>query len=240
MKSKLISSVSAMAIVAVASVAWACPGSKNCSGSEAKTVAYKGGSESIEKTVDTILASMPSMKFVVEGETIGCSMTADHAAKAGKAVKYLVGEETFATEEEASARLTSLVDAEIKSLQSMQYAVNGSCGSCPVTAKRLAKQQSTTVAYRVGGLDFTNQSKAEKAAVLAKAAADEVTMTYKVGDKSFCCNKMAGKAMTETKAKSMTYLVAGKETPCSKTAASMLARAKVTAIVKAATQANQL
>jgi len=253
MKSKLIGTILAVAIIALASPAWACPG-KSCGGNKAKTsakkgsccgnktkaVAQKGSSGSIDKTVETILASMPEMQFMVEGKTIGCSMTAGQAAKDGKEVKYVVGKDVFATEKEANVRLASLVEKEIQTLQSLQYAVNGSCGSCPVTAKRLAKEQGATVVYRVGGLDFADQSKAEKAVVLAKAAADEVKMTYKVGDKSFCCGKMAGEAMTKSKTKSMTYLVAGKETPCSKTATSMLARAKVTAIVKAVAQANRL
>ncbi len=281
MKSKLIGSVSVMAIFAFASVTWACPGCKgsssnkaktaakkgsccgskvkavaqkssccgskveavaqkgSCCGSKATTVAQKGSSDSIEKTVDTILASMPAMQFMVEGETIDCSMSAGQAVKDGKEVKYVVGKDVFATEEEANVRLTSLVEKEIKSLQSMQYAVNGSCGSCPMTAKRLAKEQGAIVVYRVGGMDFSDQSKAEKAVALVQAAANEVKMTYKVGDNSFRSNKMADEAMTKSTAKSMTYL-AGKETPCCKTAATMLSRAKVTAIVKAAVQANQL
>jgi len=146
---------------------------------------------------------------------------------------YLVGEESFSTEGEAVARLTTLLEGEIDSMQTVQYSVGGDCMRCPTTAKKLADEKHSKVMYRLAGFDFPAEDQAQTAAERAKAAAGQVKISYKVGDKSFCCDKMAGAAAKESNAK-MTYVVGERETCCEQEAKMLLTEAKVRAMVEAA------
>src|SRR5205085_11903265 len=67
---------------------------------------------------------------------------------------------------------------------------------CPFAkaAKALAKDSKAPVTYCVAGQTFDCKVKAEQAAKTAQAAMKEVAMKYRVGDKDYCCDKMAGEA----------------------------------------------
>jgi hypothetical protein len=92
--------------------------------------------------------------------------------------------------------------------------------------------------YRLAGYDFPAQDQAEKAAKLAKDAADQIKISYKVGDKSFCCDKMAGAEAKKSDAK-MTFVVGERETCCEQEAKMLLTEAKVRAMVEAAASVHQ-
>ena len=178
---------------------------KACCGKSAKTVASntpcsaKGkkslatGECPIGKRVKAVLASLPTMKYKIGDEVIGCSHSAAAMAKdSGKSMQYVIGEETFDCKNKASAKLVSLYEKEISNLQSMQFAVGKDCFRCPMTAKGKAKSAGSKIAYRVGGFDFAEKNKAEKALKLIAEAVADVKMSYKVGEKSFGCSKKNG------------------------------------------------
>ena len=88
----------------------------------------------------------------------------------------------------------------------------------------------------MGGFDFDCQDKAESVAKLLSERLADVKMSYKVGDASFCCDKMASRTAQKT-GKPMHYVVEGEETPCEKTAKLMLSEAMLRAAVLTAAAA---
>ncbi len=241
MKSKLACCVALFAVAAFVSTTMACPDkSAGSCGGDAKTASVKSEGCPIQKTVDAVLASFPKVAYRVGEETTSCSKSAgEMAEKSGKAMKYVVGGEVFDTQADADVKLASLIDEEIKGLQSVKFSVGSECTKCPITAKKMAKESGSKVAYRVAGVDFASKDEAEKAVTLVKAAVESVKMSYKVGEKSFSCDKMAG-AEHDKSGKTMTFVVGDKETGCSQSAHGMMVKAKVSAAVKAAVTAHQL
>lgn len=217
-----------------AATAGKAPCSKPCHG-EAKSASAEGDSDCpIGKKVKAVLASMPSMKYRVGEEVTPCSKTAAAMAeKAGKPMQYVVGDETFGEEAPATAKLASLLETELEAAQAVQFVAGGKCMRCPMTAKSVAEETKTTVTYRVGGVDFDKKEDAEKVAKLVSDAVAEVSMKYKVGDKTFCCDKMAGAAAKENGAK-MTFVVGDQETCCPTTAKLRLTEAKLRKVVETA------
>ncbi len=203
-----------------------------CHQSGAKLVSGKSGCPMAAR-----LAKLPKMQYKV-GETVtGCSKSAAKLAEETQTkMVYLVADKSFDNEGDATVALNAALEAEIASLKTMQFAVGSDCVRCPITAKGMAKKAGTKVAYRVGGMDFSDKDQAAKAVVLVNDASDAVKMTYKVADKSFTCDKMAGGASKET-GKAITYVVGDEETSCETSAKLMLNKAKVHAIVAAAAAA---
>ncbi len=188
----------------------------------------------IAKKVEAVLASLPSMKYRVGDETTCCSHAAAAMAKtAGKPIQYVVGENTFDKEGDAMVKLTSLLESEVELLKTVQFATGGKCYQCPMTAKDMAKKSNDKVVYRVGGVDFNDKATAEKAVKLASEKLSDVSMKYKVGEKSFCCDKMAG-AEVKQSGKKMLFVVGGEETECQTAAKVNLARAQIRKIVETA------
>lgn len=203
-------------------------------GSHAALTSSKGGCKVTEK-VNAVLASMPSMKFKIGSETTSCCQSAAALAKKhNKPIEYVVGDEAFKTEGEATVRLASLVEKQVEDMKVVHYVAGGTDYHCPKTAAAKAKKAHAKLVYRVGGVDFSDQAKAEKAAVLASEKLGEVKMSYKVGKNTFCCDKMAGVKAKETGTK-MVYVVGEEETNCQYEAKMLMAKAKLAAIVAAAT-----
>jgi len=188
----------------------------------------------IAKKVGAVLASLPSMKYRIGDETTCCSHAAGSMAKtAGKPIQYVVGENTFDKEGDAMVKLTSLLEEEVESRKTVQFATGGKCYRCPMTAKDMAKKSKDKVVYRVGGVDFDDKETAEKVVKLASEKLSAVSMKYKVGQKSFCCDKMAG-AEVKQSGKKILFVVDGEETDCPTAAKVNLARAQIRKIVEAA------
>jgi len=203
-------------------------------GSHAALTSAKGGCKTTEK-VNAILASLPSMKFKIGDETVSCCRSASALAKKhNKPIEYVVGDETFKSEGEADVYLASMIEKKVEEMKTLQFAAGENCYRCPMTAKKAAQKAHAKLTYRVGGVDFEDKALAEKAAMLASEKLGEVKMSYKVGDSTFCCDKMAGAKAEKTGAK-MTYVVGKEETDCPKEAKMLVARAKLAAIVAAAT-----
>ena len=213
-------------------------GESTCSGKGKLTSAGGECTCPIKKQIDAVLASLPSMQYKVGDEVTSCSKSAGKMAKAnGGKMQYVVSEQVFTDEGEAIVKLASLLESEIASLSSIQYAVGGECVQCPLRAKDLAKKSDSKIAYRVAGIDFDSREKAQKAVEAVKAALTSVKMTYKVGDQSFCCDKMAGAKAKETSSK-LVYVVGDEETGCSQSAKPKLAKHKIHTIVAAAARLN--
>jgi len=182
--------------------------------------------------VNAVLTSLPAMRYRVGTEETGCPKSAEElAARGGMNIVYVVGEKSFEGKGEATVALASSLEAEIESLQVVQTVVDGKAISCPHAAKEMAKNDSTTVTYRVGGVEFSDKVKAEFAAKLAANAAATVKLSYKVGDASFCCDKMAG-AKSKEIGKPVLFVVANEETCCKDVARLLLAQARIRAIVE--------
>lgn len=191
----------------------------------------------VSQKVEAVLASLPSMMYQVGSETTGCPQSAAAMAeKTGQPVKYLVGEEVVADKTEATAKLTTLLEKEAAALRAMQFSAGGVSTHHPLEAKSIAEKNNTTVVYRVGGLDFAEQAKAEKAIQLVGEAVAGVKMSYKVDGQSFCCSQMAG-AKAKESGKPITYVVGTDETVDEKTAQLLFAQAKIRAIVETAAAA---
>ncbi len=191
----------------------------------------------LDKRVHSVLAAMPAIKYRVGGEVTCCSKRAQELAKnGGGGIKYVVGDEVVEAEDDAKVMLAGLLDKEIGLLKTMQFAVGEESFLCPMTAKGAAKKSKTKIAYRVGGVDFPDKVEAEKTLKLIKEALGDVKMTYKVGDQSFCCDKMAGMKVKET-GKKMMYVVGEEQTPCEKTARLMLTELMIRTIVATAAAA---
>ena len=193
--------------------------------------AAKGG-WTMSKKADAILASMPSMKYKVGKEITGCSKSASKMADAnGGKIQYLIGDEVFSDEGKATSELSKALEDKIASLASIQYSVGGDSFHCPLKAKDLAKKTDAKIAYRVAGFDFADREKAEEVLEVATKALKQVKMTYKVGDKSFCCDKLAGAKAKETGTK-IVYVVGEEETCCSQAAQLKLTETKIRTIVE--------
>ncbi len=200
-----------------------------------------GGSSVMASASDAakaVLASMPTVKYRVGEQTMCCPNAAFVAAKtADKPVEYVVGEEAFKSQSEADARLVALYEKEIESMVAVQYSVGGESTQCPHAAKSMAESAKAPIAYKVGGVEFTDQAKAEAAAKLVVDAAAGVTMSYKVDGKPFCCNKLAGEA-AKTAGKPFVFVIGSDEIAEESAAKLVLAQAKIRAIVEAATAAK--
>ena len=86
----------------------------------------------------------------------------------------------------------------------------------------------------MGGVDFEDKALAHRAAVLAKEKLGEIKMSYKVGKNTFCCDKMAG-ALAKKSGEKMFFVVGEEETDSENEAKMLMAKAKLAAIIAAAT-----
>ena len=209
---------------------------KNCPHAKARLAAASAGEGcSSAKKVNAILASMPTIRYRVGDETTSCPKHAKAIAGSGGSLQYVVGDEAFASEDEAVKKLAEILDHEVAKLQAVEFVVADESYQCPMTAKRVASTKNTKIVYRVAGFDFDSRDEADKMALLAKEAVGGVKMTYKVGDESFCCDKMASAKAKETK-KSIVYQIGDSSTPCAVTAKRLLAEAKLRAVVETAAE----
>jgi hypothetical protein len=101
----------------------------------------------------------------------------------------------------------------------------------------LAEKSHTAIAYKVGGVEFTDKAKAENAVKLVADAASSVAMSYKVDGKPFCCDKMAGAAAKES-GKPIVFVIGSEEIAEESAAKLAYAQAKIRVIVAAASAAK--
>jgi len=249
--------VGVLALIFCVSTVLACPKDCNCAGKKAGIVSAgpgaggsgsggcgkpchkgEGATTSDSEAVKAVLASMPAVKYSVGDKTLCCPNGASVAAKTeNKPVEYVVGEEVFKTQSEADAKLVALYEKEIESMTALQFSVGSESTRCPETAKGMAEKSKGTIAYKVGGVEFSDKVKAEAAVKLVTDAASTVKMSYKVDGKSFCCDRMAGTAAKES-GKPIVFVIGSDEIPEESAAKLLYAQAKIRAIVEAAAAAK--
>lgn len=212
--------------------------SGGCSGCSKGCQKSAGSVASDSEASRAILASMPTMKYRVGDKSMCCPNAASVAAKTeNKPVEFLIGDEAFKTQAEAETKLVALYEKEIATLTSLQYSVGGESTQCPETAKGLAEKNKAAVAYKVGGVEFTDKAKADAAVKLVADAASAVAISYKVDGKPFCCDKMAGAASKES-GKPIVFVVGSEEIAEESAAKLVYEQAKIRAIVAAASAAQ--
>ncbi len=177
-------------------------------------------------------AAMPTIKYRVGTETVDCPTKAGELAKGDKgAIKFVVADKEYANETEAKKSYATVLDSYLVDITTMKYAVGKECVACPMTAESMAKKDGQPVKYRLATFEFADKAKAEKAAGTAKEAAEKVAMKWAVGDKSFCCDKMAGEA-AQKEGKQVEYYVGEKKLQCPVEASVELELAKIDAAVR--------
>jgi hypothetical protein len=176
---------------------------------------------------------MPKMVYQVGDDTTCCAMTAEKMAKeSGKSMHFVVANKEFENQAKAEAAYTAALNEYANGMTTVRYMAGGKCVACPTEAKNLAKSNGGEIKYCVGSFVFTDKAKAESAAKAAKSAMKQVKWNIKVGDKSYCCDKMAAMAAKSNGSK-CEFQVGDCKTPCKKTAEMELARARVEAARKA-------
>ena len=248
MKNVLLALAGVSLSIGVARVSALCPKDANCAGKKTEVTAGggcakpccagAGGATTENPALQAVLASLPTIKYRVGDKTVCCANGASVMAETeGKPIEYLVGDEAFPAESQAKVRLAALYESEIESLTSLQFSVAGECTRCPVTAKGMAEKSNGKIAYKVGGVEFSDKEKAEATVKLVADAAATVKLSYKVEGKSFCCDKMAGMAAKES-GKPIVYIAGEDEAPDELSAKLINAQAKIRAIVEAAASAQ--
>jgi hypothetical protein len=239
-KSKTVAAAGKVCPVTGKVIQTAAAGEKDCEKAcaKAQTVAAAGKADcgAVAK------AGCPIEKAVHDAATVmfrvGNYQTSDPqaagavAARTEQAMKFIVGEESFCNVADAADAINKRIDAKIGEMTTVSYAVGEDCVSCPNAAATLAKEAKTPVMYRVVNVDFKDREAAEKAAERAKQAVSSTLMAYKVGEESFCCDKMAGEAAVAN-GKPVQYLIQGQATSCQLDAALKMATAKMQALFQA-------
>lgn len=184
-------------------------------------------------------SSMPQLKYAVGDQTVSCPQQAAELAKGDKkAIRFVVGESKFENEADAKAAYANALDGYLNDITSVKYAVGKECVTCPMSAQEMAKKEGQPVKYRLASFDFTSREKADDAAKAARAAADDVRMSMKVGAKSFECPMSAAEA-AKAEGKTVEYTVNGKPSDCQTSASIDLLMAKIDAALSVLEKAAQ-
>jgi hypothetical protein len=254
--------VSVAVAMFLAAPAWAqckpdCPHAKQCAEKDkqkddSKGCCEKHGAQKDEKSAmcssdvtcdgDRVRyegVEIPRIGFKV-GDTVTCCMkSATEMAKGDKSkIKFVVADKTYDDLNQAQAARLELLEDWYNNLLTVKYAVGDECVGCPIAAKQLASKSGKEVHYRLAKFDFADKAAAEKAAQNARAAADKVTMTWSVGDKSYNCPKQAGQ-VAESTGKKVEYCVGESRTPCETTAKTRLIEARITAALEVLAKAQK-
>lgn len=184
-------------------------------------------------STDKAIAAIPAMTYRIGDKDTCCSEMADKLAKENNtAIKYVVDGKAFDKKDEALVAYADVLETHFAKVTNIQYAVGDDCGSCPVTAAKLAKEKGTQVKYQLAAYRFSEEKAAQKAVEDAKAAAEKVTMKMVVGSEQFECPMSAQDAATKA-GKPIEYAIGECRTPCKVTARVELAKARITAALKA-------
>ncbi|MHB8970058.1 MAG: hypothetical protein ACYC3X_25850 [Pirellulaceae bacterium] len=200
--------------------AMACAG-KACAGQACATSACGGadGKDCKDCPITAAMAALPQLTFVVGEEKTSCpKAAAELAQKANTAIHYLVCDKSYDAESDAKLALAEVTEQFVAAYAEPK--------ACQETGK-----------VKVCGKELCCEATAAQTAAIAKAAMDQVAMTYKVGDKECNCPTEAAK-LAKDSGDPTVFVVAGESTACNVTARLNLARAKYKAAVVAVMQAD--
>lgn len=154
------------------------------------------------------LKDMPQLLMKVGNETTPCCDKAKELAKGDESkIQFVVADKTFGNKCEAHKAYAAALDEYFNRLTTVQFAVGDKTMSCPTSADQAAKVSHEKVRYVLASHRFDEQAKADQIAKDARAAADKVAMKWAVGDKQFCCDKMAGAEAAKCKDAKVEYVV---------------------------------
>lgn len=188
-------------------------GEKTCDSKKACS-ADKSACASGVCPIETAMAKLPKMTYLVGTEATCCSESAATLAKtANQPIQYVVGEEKFDSKAAAMTTLVSKTEAMVSEF---------------TTASKCKVSGTTTIA----GCSCKCPVEAGETVAKVNSAVALVAMNYKVGTETCSCPK-AAKAMAKKAGETTVFVVDGVETPCELTARLALARAKYKAAIQA-------
>ncbi len=165
-----------------------------------------GCSKACDAATAGVLASMPQMTYKAGDLETPCFKTATKKAGCESKVNYVVAGKSYDCKREASASLAGMLEKHLEQMMTVSYTVNGDRVGCPDAAKQMATAKNTKVMYRLAGVDFASQARADAASkavheAVANLAKDQGVKTCPVTGKelasgSDCCSKakaVAGK-----------------------------------------------
>ena len=169
--------------------------------------------------IETAMAALPKLTYLVGKEATCCSQTAAKLAKEQNTnVKFVVANKTFEDQGKATLALTEETEKFLTAFTTTS--------ECKVSGK-----------FTVAGKELCCSVMAGERAELAKNAMKKVEMAYLVGDEKCSCPNQAAALAKET-GKDKVFLVAGQKTCCSVDARLKLAQAKYKAAVEALARAD--
>jgi hypothetical protein len=182
---------------------------------------------------------LPRIGFKV-GDTVTCCMKSATEMSKGDTgkIKFVVADQTYDDLGKAKAARLKVLEEYYADVLTVKYAVGDECTGCPMAAKGLASKSGKPVRYRLAAYDFAEQAAAESAAKEARAAAEQVTMSWAVGEQTFCCPTGAAQA-AQASGKPVEYCVGEQKTACETTAKTRLIEARITAALKTLAKAAQ-
>jgi hypothetical protein len=159
--------------------------------------------------VDAVMQGLPHMVYKVGDFESCCPEAARAKAGADGKVQYLVAGKAYDCKAEALTALSAQLEEEAGKMSKLAFAVGEESFCCPMTAGQVAKTKNLAMTYRVAGIDFDSQDKANSAvklvsAVLASGAADSTTQLAGQPAASGCaksCAKTAAAAAAADPAK---------------------------------------
>lgn len=188
------------------------------------------------KTAIGMLARLPSdvprMRCVVGDETRCCPLEAEKLSKeTGKPAHFFLGDKEFESREQLAQAYSKELDAYLAKITTVSYGVGDKCVNCPMKAAEMAKKDGKAVQYRLACFNFKDQDTAAKKAAAARKAADSVTLTMMVADKTYDCPMKAADA-SKACHKPVQYKVGSQVVPDENLASILLALTKIEAAVK--------
>jgi flagellar hook assembly protein FlgD len=138
-------------------------------------------------------AGAPTLAYQVGDKRVECPKQATELAGGDEAkVHYLVAEKEFCSKPEAMQAYETALNDYLGSITTVRYNVGGKCVPCPDAAASMAKASNESVKFRVASYTFADKSEAERAANVAKEAAEKVVMKRIVDGKEEVCQKTCG------------------------------------------------
>jgi len=180
---------------------------------------------------------LPRIGFKV-GEKITCCMKSATEMSAGDPakIKFVVADKTYVNQGEAMEARLTVLGKYYEHLLTVEYAVGDECTACPLTAKDLAHKSGKPIRYRLAASDFADKAQAENVAAEARAAGERITMSWVVGEETFCCPGHAGQA-AEKNDKKLEYRVGEQTTVCETTAKTRLIETRIAAVLETVAKA---
>lgn len=206
---------------------------KQCDKPCAQTCTKGDAAACAKKCDEKTLAAMPAMRYKVGDELLCCPKGAEKlAAEKSQKVIFVVDKQEFESEGDAAQAYRKVLDDYLAGMTTVKYVVGDKSTCCAETAATMAKAQNSTVKYQLATYTFDDKAQAEKGAMAAKKAAEQVAMTWSVDGKNYTCPKTAEQACNGN-GKKVEYCVGEFKTQCEVTAQVELTKSRILAAARA-------